>query len=284
MKRGAIDHPKTKRLAKAIGAPAYAAMGLVEALVHWSCRYAPSGNVGKYADDEIEEAVGWDGSPGQMVPTMIEAGFLEAHAEYRVVIHDWYDHADDAVHMALARAGERFWCGRVPKMTRLSRDERGRLEAAYNDERTSTRTENAQQTHGIRTENALPSPPLPSPALPSHPLPSKVPPNPQTGFLAFWHAYPPALRTKQNECLAAWGECMTEGHDPAVIVAKAREYGESEQGRGEYAVRAPRFLAARMFLDPPEAWQETKVKPETESAIMRKARAMEAEAAKGAKR
>lgn len=79
-------------------------------------------------------------------------------------------------------------------------------------------------------------------------------------FLAFWHAYPPTIRTKYNECLAAWGECMTEGHDPALIVAKAREYGESEQGRGEFAVGAPRFLTARMFLDPPEAWRDSSPK------------------------
>lgn len=118
--------------------------------------------------------------------------------------------------------------------------------------------------------------------LPPNGKPTNQPDGPS--FLAFWHAYPTRLRTKHNECLAAWGECVAEGHDPALIVGKAREYGESGQGRGEFAVRAPRFLAARMFLDPPEAWQEGSGKaPEGESAIMRKARAMEAEAARGAK-
>ena len=75
-------------------------------------------------------------------------------------------------------------------------------------------------------------------------------------FLAYWHAYPAAKRTQQGKALAAWGECIVEGTDPAVIVAKAIEYAASPQGRSRFAVTAPRFLADRMFNDPPEAWAE----------------------------
>lgn len=87
----------------------------------------------------------------------------------------------------------------------------------------------------------------------------EIPPNPQTGgpsFLAFWHAYPAAKRTQQNRAISAWGEAVDEGADPAVIVAQAERYAESPQGRSRFAVTAPRFLADRMYLDPPEAWQE----------------------------
>lgn len=175
MKRGAIRHVKTGRLAKAIGKPRYCALGLMEALIDWAKEQCPRGNIGKYADWEIEEAVGWDDAEGTLVAILVDCGWAEYHNEHRVVIHDWYDHADDSVHMQLARAGDRFWCGRQPKLTRFGKIERERIETTYaerTDEHTDARTENARHTHGERTENAPPSPSLPPLALPSHALPS----------------------------------------------------------------------------------------------------------------
>lgn len=258
MKRGAIDHWKMRRLAKAIGKPPYAALGLMEALTDWAKKYHPNGSLGKCTDAEIEEAVGWDDAEGTMVPLLIDAGFLENHPEHRVVIHDWYDHADDSVHMSLARAGERFWCGRAPKLTRLSRAERERVEAAYRDERTSehtdartsTRTANARKTHGERTENALPCLALPSPALPSPPMGNGP------SVLAFWHEYPKHKRKSQGEVIAEWSKAIEEGADPTALVSACREYAASPLGKSKFAVEAPRWLRDRCWLDDRAAWQD----------------------------
>lgn len=77
----------------------------------------------------------------------------------------------------------------------------------------------------------------------------------ETTVLAFWAAYPRRKRTGMNKVIAAWSECISEGADPEVMVAKAAEYASSSQGRSQYAVTAPRFLGDRMYLDPPEAWE-----------------------------
>lgn len=281
MKRGAIDHPKMRRLAKAMGKPTYAALGLMEAIIHWSAKYAPCGNVGKYADIEIEEAIGWDDAEGTMVPILIDAGFLEFHPDHRVVIHDWFDHADDSVHMALARAGEVFWCGRVPKMTRLSKHERERIEATYAERtamhqaaRTSTRTENAQQTHGTRTENALPCLPLPSPALPSPPLPcdghSTLDGGPS--FLDFWYAYPAHRRKRQGDAIAVWTELRREGIDPAAIMAGVTAYAASDVGKGKFTLEPANWLNGRCWLDDPLSWADEPNKTDKNEAD-RKAKA-----------
>src|SRR6516162_936176 len=111
MKRGTPEHPKMKELARLLNIPLYSAVGIMEMLWHFTAKYAPQGDIGKFSDADIAAAVGWEvrsGSKGvrtevRLGSALVHAGFLETSPQHRLVVHDWHDHADQAVARRLAR-------------------------------------------------------------------------------------------------------------------------------------------------------------------------------------
>lgn len=193
MKRGTPDHPKTKRLARLLCDGDLAqACGLLELLWHFTARYAPDGGIGSFEDAEIADAAKWSGDITKFIHAMTESGWLDQHDEARLVVHDWPDHADDSVHMALVRARKVFADGTLPKISRLAGEER---EAA--------KKWLAHKKH-TRSTSCVPSPSLPCPSLPSPSKPltrspsddseqasDSKPTEPYTAeFEAWWSLYP----------------------------------------------------------------------------------------------
>ena len=169
MKRGTSEHPKVRRFARALGVGLAQAVGHLELLWHFTAKFAPAGDLGRFHDADIEEACAWEGESGKMVAALTESGWLDSHAQHRVIVHDWSEHADDATNLTLARAGRLFADGKRPKTTRLLQAERTAVEAKLT-EAESVRTASARNTHAKR-KNAhgvsSPSHPLPSPPIPS---------------------------------------------------------------------------------------------------------------------
>jgi len=180
MKRGTPRHPKTRALARTLGVPLSHAVGILEMLWHFTAEYAPRGDIGRFADIDIAEEVAWEAEAEKLIDALVECGWLERDERHRLIVHDWAEHADDAVHMRLARAHELFADGRRPKLGRLARDERERILAHYErmagdkdtaGKRTTSarqaaaeRTPNASRAPAVRTESALPKPrPRPEP-------------------------------------------------------------------------------------------------------------------------
>lgn len=155
MKRGTVEHPKTKALARALKIPQYSAVGILESLWHWTAQFAPAGDVGRYENSDIADGVHWDGDAEKLVAALVSCRWLDEHDEHRLVIHDWSTHADDAVNLVLARRTTFFTDGTRPKLTRLAKPERERIQSQFD-------------THGAHTECTLP--------IPSHPLPKPSPP------------------------------------------------------------------------------------------------------------
>ena len=154
MKRGTISHPKMVELQARLDIPAYAAVGIMESLWHWTALYCPQGDLGRYSDRIIAHAVGWpEGDAEGFVQALVDVRWLDAHDEHRLVVHDWHDHADDFVHMSLARKGLRFATGEIPKLSRLSKAEREAISTTYGIKK-SVRTKIAQKAHKKRTANA----------------------------------------------------------------------------------------------------------------------------------
>lgn len=184
MKRGTTDHPKMLALAQALHVPIYSAIGLMESLWHWTSKYAPAGNVGKWESAVIAKGLGWDRDPDELVDAMVECGWLEQSAEHRLIVHDWSQHADDAVHRSLARSLQLFADGGVPNTARLDPTEKEKAERAFAKLR-RVRTPGARRAPKMRTPGALPEPvpePLPeprrSPALSSDTCESPLQPDP----------------------------------------------------------------------------------------------------------
>lgn len=131
MKRGTPDHPKTRALARLLQLPSYAATGLLEHLWQWTARYSPDGGIGRWADAEIADGIGWEKDAGDLVRALLEARLVDDSASCRLVVHDWPEHAEDSVHRALAREARYFADGSRPKVTRLTEKERAEIEARY---------------------------------------------------------------------------------------------------------------------------------------------------------
>jgi hypothetical protein len=166
MKRGTPNHPKTKALARKLAVPQYAAIGILESLWHFTAQYAPNGAIGRFSNSDIADAIDFDDGD-KLIQALIECCWLDEHETHRLLIHDWHEHADDAVQMRLARQIDHFANGSRPRTARLGSKEREKIEQEYVTKTHNVHTEHAQHTHAVCAPCTPPSPPLPSQALPS---------------------------------------------------------------------------------------------------------------------
>ena len=105
MKRGTPTNPKTKRLSRRLGVGFAATIGHLELLWHFTALHAPRGDVGRHSDDDIEDACGWDGEPGQLVAALVAERWLDSHPTARLIVHDLPDHADNGHKAKAAKMG-----------------------------------------------------------------------------------------------------------------------------------------------------------------------------------
>jgi hypothetical protein len=108
MKRGTVRHPKLLRLARRLQCEPYAALGLLEALLDWAYQFARRGDVGRFTDGDLAEAVGWKGTPSELVSALLDTHWLDPCGVHRLLIHDLAEHADRTWKQALDRAHESF--------------------------------------------------------------------------------------------------------------------------------------------------------------------------------
>lgn len=113
MKRGTPDHPKMKRLARLLNIEMWGAVGIMESIWHFGMRYCPMGDIGKFSDIEIADAIGWKGSAGELVSALINARWFDACPQNRLLIHDWPDHCDRSVAKYLKENKLTFACAQV---------------------------------------------------------------------------------------------------------------------------------------------------------------------------
>lgn len=112
MKRAAFQHSKLRRLMRCLDIPLYAAVGILETLWNLCARESPQGNIGKLSNEDIADALGWKDS-AQLISALLECGWLEKSHAHRLIVHDWHDHADDAVKKWLQRSKLVFVSGNV---------------------------------------------------------------------------------------------------------------------------------------------------------------------------
>ena len=98
MKRGTPHHPKTLALAALLDVDRCTAVGILEGLFHWAGGYARRGDVGKHSDAAIASGVGSSIEAVRLVGALKESGWLDECPCHRLRVHDWPEHADQAVH------------------------------------------------------------------------------------------------------------------------------------------------------------------------------------------
>jgi hypothetical protein len=115
MKRGTPRNPKVSHLCNLLKVSVPTAVGYLELLWHFAAEFAPQGDVGKFDDRWIEAALYWTGRPGHLIHCLTIARWLDihplassTHPEWRLLIHDWHEHADDSVRKKLQRSHLQF--------------------------------------------------------------------------------------------------------------------------------------------------------------------------------
>lgn len=104
MKRGTIKHPKVDRLMAELGVNRREAIGLLHMLWDWAGDYAVQGDIGRWDDAAIANAVEWPASDAlNLVAKLTVSGWLDRCLIHRLVIHDWQDHCESWVHKRLKR-------------------------------------------------------------------------------------------------------------------------------------------------------------------------------------
>ena len=106
MKRGTPDHPKVYELCDQLGCDRPTALGYLVLLWEFAARYAPRGDIGRYSDKRIEAALDWGGRgkpEGKLIKSLTNCGWCDESPEFRLIIHDWSDHADQSVRKKLSR-------------------------------------------------------------------------------------------------------------------------------------------------------------------------------------
>jgi len=107
--RAVPDHPKFANLKAVLSQPKGATLGWLEAVWHFTGRFTPQGNIGKYSDEAIEAWVEWNGEPGSLIESLVRTGWLDRDETHRMLVHDWSQHADKATKNALIRAKLPFY-------------------------------------------------------------------------------------------------------------------------------------------------------------------------------
>lgn len=102
--RAVAEHPKLTHLKSLLGAKIRALpLGYLELLWHFTGRFTPQGNVGKYEDAVIEQWIGYDGEPGTLIEALVQARWIDRDEEYRLLVHDWDEACDEATKKAVRR-------------------------------------------------------------------------------------------------------------------------------------------------------------------------------------
>ena len=139
-----LEHPKTLDLADALGIMDCFALGVMEAFWHHVTAYYADGDITSMKPSVMARSIRYSGNAEELLEAMVGAGFVDRVGE-RLIVHGWAEHCNDAVHIAMARAHRFFADGSTPRMSRLSKEERARIEKWYQAH--PVRTESAQEAH-----------------------------------------------------------------------------------------------------------------------------------------
>lgn len=135
MKREAVNHTKMKRLCRRLDIPTYQGVGLLESIWHLTARETPRGDIGRLSNEDIALGIDWRGDEDALIQGLVLSGWVDELPEHRLVVHDWWEHADSYVHAAMAKRLLLFADGRPPRIPHDAFDARtrGRIREQYRE-------------------------------------------------------------------------------------------------------------------------------------------------------
>ncbi|MHC4616784.1 MAG: hypothetical protein ACYTEQ_03425 [Planctomycetota bacterium] len=121
MKRGTPEHPKMLMLQGKLEVGKCTAVGIMECLWQFTARYAPCGDIGKYANNVIANRLEWEGDADDLINALLDCVWLDPcdDPKIRLICHHWSHHSDPAADKYLSDNGLIYADG---SPTRRSRD------------------------------------------------------------------------------------------------------------------------------------------------------------------
>lgn len=232
MKKTGIDHPKISEFSEILGISMSHAIGIMECLWHFTAKHSPKGDIGKWSDRAIADAVYWPASDSErLINALVCSRMIDVRDDVRLVVHDWSEHCEDSVHIALARKRELFADGKMPNMARLPKAERRKVLSDYKEKSEQKRFEHAQETHKSDEKRPALACALPKPAPKPLPKPATLPKQAAGVFANLSEA-----DLRDDAKLAAWYAHATSRRKPVI--------DPSEENRIRVFAAAERALEA----------------------------------------
>jgi len=108
MKSGTESKLKFKQLKRRLQLRYWQVVGVLETLWRVAQTDAPAGDIGRLDNDEIAAAMEWEGPPEALIDALIDTHWLDRDEEFRLIIHDWSEHAPNHLVGAFKRHGRLF--------------------------------------------------------------------------------------------------------------------------------------------------------------------------------
>jgi len=108
MKLGTTESAKFKKLKRRLKQPAWAVIGVLEAVWYFTCRNSPCGDIGRHSNEDIAADMEWDDDADELIDALVYAGFLDLSSQYRLVVHDWPEHCPNWVRANIVRHKKQF--------------------------------------------------------------------------------------------------------------------------------------------------------------------------------
>jgi len=108
MKRQCPLNTKFKKFTRMMRWHEWQSMGILESLWHLTARETPRGDIGRLTNSDIACAIDYDDDANHLIAVLVEAGWLNVSAKYRLLVHDWHEHVDDTTKKFIERKGLGF--------------------------------------------------------------------------------------------------------------------------------------------------------------------------------
>jgi hypothetical protein len=243
--RAVPDHPKFTELKRLLNRPKGAALGYLECVWHFTGRFTPQGNIGKYSDAAIEAWVEWDGEAGAMIEALIQSKWLDHDPAHRILVHDWPQHADKSTKQTLTRSRLQFCAPTVGFSARDFQSSSLEDQSRLHEDRFCLHEDQSRLHEGSQNDEAnfMKPLPVPEPVPESGAVPGKLLPfravEPEDDFEILYSRHPQAKRRSRGIALNYYASAIINGADAEVIDKIHAAMCETESWRWKDGIGAP---------------------------------------------
>lgn len=93
MIHSALQSVKFKKLKRRLRLSQWETIGLLESVWQFAITDAKLGDIGRHSNEDIAASIEWDKDADELVEALVDCGWIDAHSEHRLVVHDWHEHA-----------------------------------------------------------------------------------------------------------------------------------------------------------------------------------------------